>query len=324
MLIFAFLAAIVASPTQGSRIKHLIGVDRAGSFTEIQQSDKDDKEAEHAPKLVAAAEKVTTTTLSSVAKANVTIASAEEANEAFGRLLEGLATSNPARSIRVTIQNIKFNEYLYSANFSLDADRRFVTTRTADAARDSEGQWQIQKLKGDTVMIKNVKRNEYLYANRPMVSANGTVTFNATDRRQVLTWKSGGFEEEAWLEGQWVLKNVKGDVWSIQNKAHNEYMYSSEYKVIANGVQGRAVLTWVPEGFDPADDNCRWSGTARWRIRTVSLADAMLSDQESHTEATEAKDVPTLPPEVLGDLPKARALHANQVEIAKHDFSTAH
>lgn len=101
---------------------------------------------------------------------------------------------------RVTIENVKFREFLYVGSNKLDSQRRRALTWIPgfDASRDPTGQWELRSVSPNVVTLKSVAHREFLFAGARKLDLM---------RRYALSWIPG-FDASKDTTGQWRLRTV--------------------------------------------------------------------------------------------------------------------
>ena len=121
----------------------------------------------------------------------------------------------------VTIQSVKFHEFMLTCEDKLDDKRRHVSiwiSSERPSGPQEASQWNIVKC-GEAFRIQNMMTKEWMYANAPKYN---------DDRRRVLTYEMDGADPpQDDLSYQWHFVRF-GSSFGIKNAKRDEWLYATE------------------------------------------------------------------------------------------------
>jgi len=187
------------------------------------------------------------------------------------------------RRVRMTIKNVKHNEYLFASVMKNSKDRRYALTWVPgfDATHDKSGWWDVTFLPHGRVTIENVKYAEPLFV---------SVKKRYLKSRYVFTWVPG-FDTSFDTSGQFEIRSLGSGVATLKSVKYNEYLFAGIQKLDS---KRRLALTWIP-GFNPTQDRTgqwlfqpihSWQGVASSELTNQSMAlfdDSVNSSNQSES-----------------------------------------
>jgi hypothetical protein len=119
----------------------------------------------------------------------------------------------------VCINNLHYNEYLYTDEEKYDSDRRIVFTWRKRKPDTNLNHWVIEENNRCKSFLVSNTNKEYLYGASDGYSADAL-------KRRVFAWVPGHVVKQ----GNWQLEPLKDEkmIFRIKNVHHNEYLYADK------------------------------------------------------------------------------------------------